>query len=149
MCTKVASQRESAGFLRHPYGVEAGDEEDEGAATPVTMMMPFAGYSRTREMSAMVSALRRVVAGEGPSTMMGTTTTGGECGGSASSPPSSFSSSSWGGGGGSSGSGQKRVREEETGGQRQESVSRFYSGDYRDFQTNQGESSTEGKSRIQ
>ncbi|RWR85285.1 ethylene-responsive transcription factor ERF110-like protein isoform X2 [Cinnamomum micranthum f. kanehirae] len=143
MCMKVASQRESAGFLRHPYGGEAGEEEDEGAATPVTMMMPFAGYSRTREMSAMVSALRRVVAGEGPSTMMGTTTTGGECGGSASSPSSSFSSSSWGGGGGSSRSGQKRAREEETAGQLQESVSRFYSGGYGDFQTNQRDSSTQ------
>ncbi|XXG73527.1 hypothetical protein AAC387_Pa07g2432 [Persea americana] len=149
MCMKVASQRESAGFLTHPYGWEAGDEEHEGAATPTTMMMPFAGYSRTGEMSAMVSALRRVVAGEGASTMMGTSTTGGECGsggvggGSASSPSSSFSSSSWGKGGGSSGRGQKRGREKETGGQLQESVSRFYSGGYGDFQTIQGESSTE------
>ncbi|KAI0531051.1 hypothetical protein KFK09_000601 [Dendrobium nobile] len=110
MCFKVATPPEFS---------PATEGEEEELATAATM---FSGRWRAEEMSAMVSALTRVVAGEEP------TMTGGylDSAGSASAPPSSLHNASLLSphsmfGAGVGGGGVKRERDEE-------SVIGYYSG---------------------
>ncbi|XP_058091072.1 ethylene-responsive transcription factor ABR1-like isoform X2 [Magnolia sinica] len=150
MCIKVANRRDSGEFVRYPAaendggGGSGNDDDDEASRLNTTaLMMPpmmFSDYSRTQEMSAMVSALTHVVAGERPTAATGdwVSNTGSSTTTLVSSPSSSYSSSSL--GGGSGGSGQKRGREEQSL-QLNESVLRFYRG-YGNFQNFQGESSS-------
>ncbi|KAL5999925.1 hypothetical protein ACLOJK_034602 [Asimina triloba] len=123
MCMKVANRRDSGEFVRfHTDGGGGGNEEEDEAPRTQAMSsagnvvpMMFGGYSQTEEMTAMVSALTRVVTGERSMAAgagagagdMGSNVTAAAC----LSPSSSYSSTSWSGSG--SGSGHKRGREEE------------------------------------
>uniref|UniRef100_A0A5B7A2J3 AP2/ERF domain-containing protein n=1 Tax=Davidia involucrata TaxID=16924 RepID=A0A5B7A2J3_DAVIN len=122
MCVvTVATSRKSGKGVRPPMRGE-GIRERDGVVMLESAMAPMiSGYSREREMSAMVSALTRVVAGEVTDEDLvnhevdigggGTTVTSTTCG-------ASSSSSLWGT------VGEKRGREEKGGGQFSESVSR-------------------------
>ncbi|XP_077248692.1 ethylene-responsive transcription factor ABR1-like [Tasmannia lanceolata] len=133
MCLfKVADPRDSGKFIwlpeEDPGGTgDSGSERPPAGASSMSTPFIFTGYSRTHEMSVMVSALTQVVAGEGPYL----STTGSVSG--SYSVPSPSSSSLVGG--------QKREREESN--QLQESMLRMYRG-FGDFQTFQGESSVQG-----
>ncbi|KAF8377196.1 hypothetical protein HHK36_030569 [Tetracentron sinense] len=159
MCVvKVANQRKTGEFVGFPT-IRDDDRDTNEAEGPSQTRLPppppqqqgfvtvsaapmFSGYSTTREMSAMVSALTQVVSGETTGDWVyrseyNTPVTSNQASGSCSSPPSSSyssSSASWGGG-------QKRVREEESGGQLSESALRVHRG-FGDFRTSQGESSS-------
>ncbi|XP_077241392.1 uncharacterized protein LOC143881934 isoform X2 [Tasmannia lanceolata] len=148
MCLlKVANPRDTGKFLWFQEG-DQGDEEAGYVPPPssavMTMSMPslFSGYSQAREMSAMVSALTHVVAGEGggewvsrPESSVIVPVSGSY---SVTSPSSSYSSSY---SSSSMSGGQKRRREEESN-QLQESMLRLYRG-FGDFQTYHGELSAQ------
>lgn len=138
MCwwSKVANPRDLGDYVRFPA---TGDDE-EGASSEqdpqhVTAAMGeeaaavFAGYDRTREMTAMVTALTHVVSGQRQQDR-GETTSFRTSPRPSSSVYSSSSSGSWGG--------QKRGREEESGSGTQYSEQRVYRG-FSDFR---GESSS-------
>ncbi|KAF8411606.1 hypothetical protein HHK36_004163 [Tetracentron sinense] len=167
MCElKVANPRDTGRYAGLPTrGTGERDTDEESSQPPpppppplqqfqqdfvtVSAAPMFSGYSRAREMSAMVSALTHVVSGDQrvgdwmyrPD--MSTVTsipisTSGTC---SSSPSSSYSSSSsWAGG-------QKRGREEECGSQLSESVLRMYRG-FGDFRTSSSGATEEGPSII-
>ncbi|XP_042480299.1 ethylene-responsive transcription factor ERF110-like [Macadamia integrifolia] len=108
----------------------------EGTET-VSAAPMFSDYNREREMSAMVSALTRVVSGDRSAERMygsdfSLSVAASSRGSGSSALPSS--SSSWSGG-------QKRGREEESSGQPSESAMRIYRS-FGDFRTSQGESSS-------
>ncbi|KAF9602888.1 hypothetical protein IFM89_032628 [Coptis chinensis] len=160
MCVlKVANQGDKTDQFGR-CSVEDEEKNEEASQSQEQFLAPqqqpsmFTSYdqNRSREMSAMVSALTHVVSGEGSGNEWGYG--GFDFGGSVSrtssvslSSPSSSSfslpspssssystsSSSWGG--------QKRGREEESGGQLNESVLRMYR-NFGDFRTSHGESSS-------
>ncbi|KAA8546587.1 hypothetical protein F0562_002674 [Nyssa sinensis] len=147
MCLKVANPRDSGDYARFP----AADTPDEGdpsqhnqsqeqmqqadalmsSAAAASMLT---GYSQSREMSAMVSALTHVVSGQRTGAV--TSVAGGSGIYSSNSPSSAYSSSSTG-----SWAGQKRGREEESVTQFPEQNQRFYRG-FSDFRGSHGESSS-------
>ncbi|KAK2972579.1 hypothetical protein RJ640_020132 [Escallonia rubra] len=145
MCLiKVANAGDSGEYSRFQAedATEEGgppqESEETAAAAAVTPM--FAGYSQSREMSAMVTALTHVVSGQryggGEAVDYSRSALGGGAPNTSSflpnSPPySSSSSCSW--------AGQKRVREEDSVSQLAE-LQRFYRGGHGDFRA--GESSS-------
>ncbi|XP_077242059.1 uncharacterized protein LOC143882457 isoform X1 [Tasmannia lanceolata] len=136
MCLlKVANPQDYQQFVRLPEPEDATGEDE--------MRSIFSSHSQAREMSAMVSALTHVVAGEGTGDWvsrrdLSTTMASVSRSYSVSSPSSYYSSSSWGGG-------MKREREEESN-QLQESMLRLYRG-FGDFQTYGGESLAEAQAK--
>lgn len=162
MCLlKVASPRDTGEYVRFPATDEEGLTQQqaqlrgemhqladpivspEAAAAPV-----FSGYSQSREMSAMVSALTHVVSGQRsanwdnygyrPADLSGTAPSSIVCGSAiytSNSPYSSSSSGSW--------PGQKRGREEESVTQFSDQLQRVYNRAYNtDLRSSHGESSS-------
>ncbi|XP_043719264.1 ethylene-responsive transcription factor ABR1-like [Telopea speciosissima] len=166
MCLlKVADPRDTGKYGRYSRRVDERDT-DEGSSQPPPPPPPppplsqlegttvtesaapmFSIYNREREMSAMVSALTRVVSGDRSAERMyrsdfnTSVAASSRVSGSSVSPSSSYntttsSSSSWSGG-------QKRGREEEsTTGQPSESAAMRVYRNFGDFRTSQGESSS-------
>lgn len=165
MClSKVANPRDTGEYVRLPATDEGGLTRQqaqlrgemhqladpilspEAAAAPV-----FSGYSQSREMSAMVSALTHVVSGQRsadcgyygyrPHHLSGAATSsivGGSAVHSSNSPSSAYSSSSSG-----SWAGQKRGREEESVTQLSDQLQRVYNRAYNtDLRSSHGESSS-------
>ncbi|XP_010261002.1 PREDICTED: ethylene-responsive transcription factor ABR1-like [Nelumbo nucifera] len=161
MCElKVANPRDTDEFARFPAGFDVGDTDEGFSQAPPAPSVTqhegivlqgysgpmFSGYSRAREMSAMVSALTHVVSGERSggewayqpdfSGSVASTIASGATTYASGSPSSSYTSSS-----SMSGGGQKRGRDEESTGQLPESVLRMYRG-FGEFRTSLGESSS-------
>lgn len=165
MClSKVANPRDTGEYVRFPATDEGGRTQQQAqlrgemhqladpimspeaaAAAPV-----FLGYSQSREMSAMVSALTHVVSGQRsadwgyygnrPDLSGGATPSvvGGSAINSSNSPSSAYSSSSSG-----SGAGQKRRREEESVTQLSDQLQMVYNRAYNtDLRSSHGESSS-------
>ncbi|PSS17449.1 Ethylene-responsive transcription factor [Actinidia chinensis var. chinensis] len=73
-CSKVADRGETGDFVRFP----ATDADDDSGALPpdaAEQAAVFSGYSRSGEMTAMVSALTRVVSGDSGTALFGGATT--------------------------------------------------------------------------
>ncbi|CAK7346752.1 unnamed protein product [Dovyalis caffra] len=178
MCIlKVANQRGDSGEYTRYLATDSDDNQEERSYTaqqifsesiqPIQQRVEVTqsphmlmGYSRSTEMSAMVSALTHVVSGQGGSAsdwgsygaagLGGATITStfgqaapGSNAASASPPLSAYSSTS--GSGSALWIGQKRRREEEAGAAAQlmESLPRVYRG-FNDFRSSQGDSSSSG-----
>ncbi|XAR48648.1 hypothetical protein NMG60_11031535 [Bertholletia excelsa] len=145
MCLlKVADPRDSGEFIRFTETDTSTDEEETRRQEAAAATQMLSGYGSSREMSAMVSALTRVVSGQrsGPvayrpdpsGAMTASFASGIYSSNSPSSPYSSSSSGSW--------VGQKRGREEENVSQYPEQIQRVHGRFNTDFTASRGESSS-------
>nr|QNI23896.1 AP2/ERF transcription factor [Camptotheca acuminata] len=149
---KVANPRDSGEYARLPVtdATEEGGPSDQQIQSQEQMQQAealaaeaeapmFSGYSQSREMSLMVSALTHVVSGQRIGDWSGAVTSsfgGGSGIYSSNSPSSAYSSSSSG-----SWAGQKRGREEESVNQFSEQIERVYRG-FGEFRGSHGDSSS-------